>query len=115
MQAKVVDNFDGTYSVSYPVTEFGAYDIDVSLNGKPVTQSRKEYYCFVKVGEVVATGAGLTEAVLDESANFSLETKDVDGVTTPIGEDRLKYAPMAAPTLQDGGSLLMALSRCTGS
>jgi hypothetical protein len=90
--AGVFDNFDGTYSVTYPVTEFGEYDIDITMNGKPVGGTyRKEYYCWVNVGEVVASGAGLTSALVDQSTTFTLETKDLDGVTTPIGDDRLQY------------------------
>ena len=73
----VTDNEDGSYSVSYTPTEEGVHDVDVKYGGKPIPGSPFKARVLPPTDPTrcKAYGPGLERAVVDEPAEFTVETR----------------------------------------
>ena len=84
----VFDRDDGTYLVTYHVSETGQYDIRVSLRGLHIVGS--PFTSTVLPGRAVAVrctalGRGLTRAYAGEEARFTVESRDAHRNKTASG------------------------------
>lgn len=87
-QISVFDRDDGTYLVTYVVSDTGQYHIRVSLYGLQISGS--PFMSTVMPGRVVAVrctgmGRGLTRAYAGEDAKFTVESRDVNRNKTTSG------------------------------
>ncbi len=89
--AKVVDNRDGTYAVTYKPAVSGNYTIAVSLRGKALAGSPFPLKVLVPradAGKCKLGGEALTSVVARESSSFEIYFCDAFGAVTHAEEHR---------------------------
>jgi filamin len=88
----IVDNGDGTYLIDYVVSEPGEYQIDISLHGSPIKDS--PFTPLIKPdvdpSKCFAEGPGLSAAVDNETATFTIFARDGDDLPKTEGGDPFK-------------------------
>jgi len=87
--AKVTDNGDGTYNVTYTAEAPGDYKIDVGLHGHPIKDSpfRPNIKPSSSADQSYAEGPGLLGAVDNEPAHFTIHSVDKWGNPRTDGGD----------------------------
>ncbi|XP_036366037.1 filamin-A isoform X2 [Octopus sinensis] len=74
---KIEDNKNGTVGVRYQPTEAGLHELHIQYNNEPVYGSPFHFHVdAINSGQVTAHGPGLTHGVVNESAVFTIVTKD---------------------------------------
>ena len=97
VEAKVVDNNDGTYDVTYTPTTIGPHEIAVSLENEhvaksPYTADAQENPENPNAQNTIAYGPGVEDNKNNtaEPAEFTIETKNMNGERIPTAGDCLK-------------------------
>nr|XP_039265539.1 filamin-C-like isoform X3 [Styela clava] len=76
-EPKIIDNGDGTVSISYLPTESGLHEMDILFNKEHIPGSPVQFYVdAIAPGHVTAHGPGLVTGRVNKPANFTIVTKD---------------------------------------
>ncbi|XP_032809983.2 filamin-C-like [Petromyzon marinus] len=74
---RIIDNRDGTMSVSFAPIEKGLHEMDIKYNGHHIPGSPLQFYVDEMDGpSVTAYGPGLSHGMVGKHAAFTIDTKD---------------------------------------
>jgi filamin len=92
VEARVVDNKDGTHSVTYTPVDYGNHTVQISLNGAPVAKSPYQVTAQKPKGypdalNCYADGPGLKGANTAEPATFTIYARDSNNKPVVLKEN----------------------------
>lgn len=76
-EPNIINNGDGTISISYTPTEAGLHEMDILFDKEHIPGSPVQFYVdAIAPGHVTAFGPGLVTGRVDKPAEFTVVTKD---------------------------------------
>jgi len=92
INVNIVDNKDGSYSAEYEADQAGVYELQVTVDSKPVKDSPFKVEISAGAADAkhtTADGKGLAQVVANELAFFVVTTKDAHGNVVTAGGSQI--------------------------